>query len=104
VWVDATLDNAERLVAAIDRFGFDVPELNPDLFLEPDRVVRMGQPPLRIEILTSVSGVTFSECYPTRERDEIDEVPVFFMGLENLKENKRASGRHKGLDDLEHLP
>ncbi|MEF8795446.1 MAG: hypothetical protein V5A22_12540 [Salinivenus sp.] len=104
VWVDATPENAERLVMALREFGFDVPELEPDLFLQPDRVVRMGHPPLRIELLTSVSGVAFSDCYTSREQDEIDEVPVYFIGMEKLKENKRASGRHKDLDDLENLP
>jgi hypothetical protein len=104
VWVDATPENAERLVMALREFGFDVPELEPDLFLQPDRVVRMGHPPLRIELLTSVSGVDFSDCYSAREQDEIDETPVYFIGLEKLKENKRASGRHKDLDDLENLP
>jgi hypothetical protein len=104
VWVDATPKNAEQLVMALREFGFDVPELEPDLFLQPDRVVRMGHPPLRIELLTSVSGVDFSDCYSAREQDEIDETPVYFIGLEKLKENKRASGRHKDLDDLENLP
>jgi hypothetical protein len=104
VWVDATPENAEQLVMALREFGFDVPELEPDLFLQPDRVIRMGHPPLRIELLTSVSGVDFSDCYSAREQDEIDETPVYFIGLEKLKENKRASGRHKDLDDLENLP
>jgi len=104
VWVDATPENAEQLVMALREFGFDVPELEPDLFLQPDRVVRMGHPPLRIELLTSVSGVDFSDCYSAREQSEIDETPVYFIGLEKLKENKRASGRHKDLDDLENLP
>lgn len=104
VWVDATLANAERLVMALREFGFDVPELEPELFLQPDRVVRMGHPPLQIELLTSVSGVAFSECYSTREQDEINGTPMYVIGLEKLKENKRASGRHKDLDDLENLP
>ncbi|MFB6249635.1 MAG: hypothetical protein ABEL97_13805 [Salinibacter sp.] len=104
VWVNATPENAERLVVALREFGFDVPQLEPALFLEPDRVVRMGHPPLRIELLTSVSGVTFSECYSTREQDEIGETPVHIIGLGKLKENKRASGRNKDLDDLETLP
>jgi hypothetical protein len=63
VWVESTGENAERVVRALKEFSFDVPELSPDLFLDPDRVIRMGHPPLRIEILTSVTGVSFEKCY-----------------------------------------
>ena len=66
VWVASTEENADRLVKALKEFGFDVPDLDPDLFLEPDRVIRMGHPPLRIEILTSVTGVSFADCYSSR--------------------------------------
>jgi sugar phosphate isomerase/epimerase len=66
VWVESTEENAERVVRALKEFGFDVPELSPDLFLDPDRVIRMGHPPLRIEILTSVTGVSFEKCYSAR--------------------------------------
>ena len=88
----------------LEAFGFDVPELGPGLFLEPDQVIRMGHPPLRIELLTSASGVDFGECFQTRVQDTIGGTPVSFISLQKLKENKRASGRHKDLDDLENLP
>jgi predicted nucleotidyltransferase len=105
VWVDSTEENADRLVQALKAFGFDVPKLDSDLFVDPDRVVRMGHPPLRIEILTSVTGVSFEECYSSRAEEELEDgTPVHFIGLEKLKENKRASGRHKDFDDLENLP
>lgn len=65
----------------------------------------MGHPPLRIEILTSVTGVSFEECYSSRVEEELEGgTPIHVIGLEKLKENKRASGRHKDLDDLENLP
>jgi len=105
VWVDSTEENADRLVRVLKEFGFDFPKLSPDLFVDSDRVVRMGHPPLRIEILTSVTGVSFGECYSSRVEEELEDgTPIHFIGLEKLKENKRASGRHKDLDDLENLP
>ena len=105
VWVESTEENAERVVETLKGFGFDVPELSPDLFRDPDRVIRMGHPPLRVEILTSVSGVAFGECYSSRVVEKMEDgTPIHFIGLEELKENKRASGRHKDLDDLENLP
>lgn len=104
LWIQSTEENGKRVVAALRAFGFNVPALKPELFLKPDQVVRMGHPPLRVEILTSISGVAFDACYPKRTEDRLGEVDVSLIGLDCLKANKRASGRHKDLDDLEHLP
>lgn len=104
LWIEQTETNADRVVDALRAFGFDVPTLESTLFLEEDRIVRMGHPPLRVEIFPSVSGVDFALCYDERVIDELGGVEAALIGLECLKKNKRASGRHKDLDDLEHLP
>lgn len=104
VWVAVHDQNAEKLVAVLRDFGFNVPELTPALFLSRDRIIRMGVPPLRIEILTGVSGVEFEDCFDGRVIDEMDGIPVSIISLDHLRMNKRAAGRHKDLDDLEHLP
>ena len=103
-WIAISERNANQMLAAITEFGFDVPELTADLFLQARNIVRMGVPPMRIEILTSISGVEFDECYAERIDDKIDGVPVKMISLEHLKQNKLASGRLKDLSDLEHLP
>jgi hypothetical protein len=74
------------------------------LFLEKDRVIRMGEPPIRIEILTSLSGVNFSDCYAEREVADVEGLQLNVIDLEHLKANKRAAGRYQDLSDLEHLP
>jgi hypothetical protein len=104
IWVAIHPDNAERLVSVLRSFGFDLPELKPELFLKEKQIVRMGVPPLKLEICTFISGVDFDECYRTRVVDELDGVEVSLIDLENLKKNKRASGRAKDLADLERLP
>ena len=104
IWVNRVLENALKLVTALKEFGFGVQGLTPELFTETENIIRMGEPPLRIEIITSASGVEFSKCYQNRIIDEIDGVRVNFINLEELKQNKEAAGRHKDLDDLEHLP
>ena len=104
IWVASTEENAANLVAAISEFGFDQSELTPKIFLQPKKIVRMGVPPMRIEVLTSISGVEFSLCYSERIEDSIDGVTVNVISLEHLKANKLASGRLKDLNDLEHLP
>ncbi len=104
VWVAVHPDNAERLVDVMQAFGFSVPGLSKDLFLREQKIVRMGVPPMRIEVLTGISGVAFEECYADRIVGEIDGVVVNLIDLEHLKQNKKASGRYKDLSDLEHLP
>jgi predicted nucleotidyltransferase len=59
---------------------------------------------MRLEVLTTISGVTFSECFPARVQDDIDGVRVSIIGLADLRKNKRAAGRHRDLDDLDRLP
>ncbi len=103
VWVEMSEGNAERVAAAIREFGFDVPELSPDLFLDPDAIVRMGEEPFRIELLTSISGVAFDECYAQRVIERLDDVEVPFISLEHLKANKRAAGRLKDRADVQAL-
>lgn len=104
VWIAVHPPNAEKVVAALKDFGFDLPELSPELFLKENQIIRMGVPPVRIEINTGISGVNFRDCYPGKVTDEIDGVKVDFINLDDLKVNKKAAGRHKDLDDLENLP
>jgi predicted nucleotidyltransferase len=103
IWVAINAQNADNIVAVIKKFGFDLPELTPEIFLKEDQIIRMGMPPVRIEIATTISGVRFNECYQMRIVDTIDGVEVKLIDLEHLKENKKASGRHKDLNDLEYL-
>ena len=104
IWIAISPTNAERMVAAVREFGFDVPELSAALFLQERSVVRMGVAPMRIEVVTTISGVRFAECYAERITDLLDGVEVSLLSLKHLKVNKKASGRYKDLDDLENLP
>ena len=88
---------------ALADFGFEVPELSADLFLMDDQIVRMGVEPVRIEVMTSISGVEFDECYRGRLETTLNDVPVSLINLRDLKINKKASGRLKDLADLEKL-
>ncbi len=104
IWVDISPENALKLVEVLKEFGFQVPELSPELFLEKGKVIRMGLPPVRIELLTSISGVSFDECFESRIIEKMDDVEINIINLEFLKRNKQASGRYKDLSDLENLP
>lgn len=104
IWVSSKRDNAQRLVRALARFGFHQNSLSIELFCKEQSVVRMGVPPVRIDLLTSVSGVSFEGCYINRVEGVLDDVKVSLINLENLRQNKRASARAKDLGDLEYLP
>jgi hypothetical protein len=91
-------------VAVLHEFGFGMAEVTPEFVLRPNTIIRMGEEPVRIEILNWASGVDFDECYRERVVDEVDGVEVTLIGLQQLKKNKKASGRLKDLADLEELP
>lgn len=92
-WVEVSAENASKLVDVLKNFGFEVPALSPKLFLEKGKVIRMGLPPVRIEILTSISGVRFDEAFYSRLIQKIDDVEINIINLELLKKNKQARGR-----------
>jgi hypothetical protein len=97
-------ENAARIDRALRQFGFVTAALTPDLFLVANQVVRMGAPPIRIAILTSISGVESESCYAEKEVIRIEELAVPVISLARLRENKAASARAKDLADLENLP
>jgi hypothetical protein len=101
IWIGRERENAKRLVVALEEFGF---ASSFEVFLEENKVVRMGVPPFRLEILTTIDGVSFPDCYSERTHVLLDEVEVDLISLRDLKTNKKASGRLKDLSDLENLP
>src|SRR5689334_10870569 len=87
VWVARVPENAERLAAVLRAFGFSPAAVSADLFLAENQVVRLGVPPLRLEILTSISGVTFAECHARRTQAVLDGIEVALISLRDLKAN-----------------
>lgn len=104
IWIPMREDTAQQLVTVLRAFGFDVPQLSADLFLRPDQVIRLGVPPLRIELLTTIAGVEFDACYARAVQGTLGDVEVCIIALDDLKANKRSAGRHQDLADLDHLP
>jgi len=104
IFVGRNEQTAKKLVKILNEFGFNLPELNVELFLKEKSIVRMGVPPMRLEISTYIDGVGFSEGFIGREVIKIDELEVNLISLLHLKATKKASGRYKDLNDLENLP
>jgi hypothetical protein len=103
VWIDRTRENIRGLMRALDDFGFGSVGLKAGDFMKPDQVIQLGYPPLRIDLLTSLTGVDFDTCWIDRQGLSVRGVGLPIIGLEGLRANKTASGRHQDLADLENL-
>ncbi len=103
IWVNATISNAEKVLKTLDEFGFGNFNLSQEDFLIKKNLFQLGNPPFRIDILTSIDGVSFNETYRKKIVKIIDDVEINFIGLNELIKNKQASGRDKDLLDLKNL-
>jgi hypothetical protein len=105
VWVEPSPANAASVWQALVEFGAPLHSLGirESDFLEPDQVIQFGLPPYRIDMMTSISGVSFEEAWEDRLAGALFEVPVSFIGREAFLRNKRASGRPKDLEDIRSL-
>ncbi len=99
-WVKPTADNASRLCAALCDFGFADLAGAVEQFSTPERMATLGHPPLRIDIMTSIDGVTFDDGWKGRLEAKLGQHTVPFLGREEFLRNKRASGRPKDLADI----
>ena len=103
IFVELSVENAEKLTRALREFGFDLPRVKPALFLQKGKIIRMGYEPARLEILNEIDGVSFRECYRRRRVAEVDGLKINFIALPQLLKNKRATRRLKDLADVEAL-
>jgi hypothetical protein len=102
-FVRPSSQNAARLLDVLATFGFGDVGLDEATFTQPDKVIQLGRPPNRIDLLTSISGLDFDEAWAGRIDAELDGIPVRFPSRDSLLRNKRAAGRAKDLADVEAL-
>jgi hypothetical protein len=103
VWVDPTPDNAARVVEALEQFGAPLGQVTADDFSRPGIVFQMGLPPVRIDVLTELTGLTFDNAWPGRTSAGFGPLTVDVLGREDFIKNKRATGRARDLGDIEVL-
>jgi hypothetical protein len=103
IFVKPDTENALCILKALNEFGFGSVDLKDEDFRSSNKVVQLGYPPVRIDIITSISGVSWDQAFKEREKGKYGNVPVYFIGREHYILNKRASGRKKDLADLEAL-
>jgi len=103
IFVRPTAQNARRILAALEDLGFGSLNLSAEDFSTQDRVVQLGVPPVRVDLITSLSGVSWEECWAGRQAGAYGDVAVAFVGRTQFIANKRAMGRQRDLADLEAL-
>ena len=95
--------NAERILKSLDAFGFGSIGLRKEDLTTPEKVIQLGYPPVRIDIMTSLSGVSWEEAYNGRVSGHYGDIDIFYIGREQLILNKKTTSRKKDLADLEAL-
>ena len=103
VFVRSDPANAKRIISALAEFGFGSLGLKPEDFERPNQIVQLGVPPVRIDLITGITGVSWDEAAADAVPADLDNVPVRFISRKHLVMNKRATGRKKDLADLEAL-
>ena len=100
IWVEPTPGNAERLLRALEDFGFGSLPLTVEDFTEPGSIVQLGHPPHRVDLLTAVKGLTFEEAWERRTEGHYGKEQVFYIGLDDLILNKKAVARPQDRVDV----
>ncbi len=95
--------NAEKILAALKEFGFGSVDLTESDFDEPDKVVQLGVSPVRIDLITSLTGVSWKQAFSTRVEGSYGDLKVYYLGRNELISNKKSLGRKKDLADVEAL-
>lgn len=103
IFMESTKDNAINIITALKEFGFKSLDIKEEDFLIKNQIIQIGYEPLRIDILTSISGCTFGEVWMNKVKGKYGEIEVNFIGRNELIKNKRATGRKQDIADLELL-
>jgi hypothetical protein len=103
IWIAFDPTNARYVTKALREFGFSETDLREDLFTDPNNVIRMGIPPYRIEVLTTIDGIEFESSYSNRIIEKIEGVEISIISKDDLIKNKLSAGRNKDLNDVENL-
>jgi len=103
IFIESSKHNAQKLLKVLEDFGFGSLDISENDFLKPAQVIQLGQAPMRIDLLTSISGVSFDDAWKNKISGKYGKQSVLFIGKEDFKENKRATGRKSDKDDLDKL-
>lgn len=105
IWIQISDANANKMLVVLKEFGVNIPNLTKEDFLRENPLsgVHFGREPLRIDILNTIDGVKFEECYPNKQTTVFEGTTIHYIHFNDLKKNKLSSGRTKDKADIEEL-
>ncbi len=103
IWINNTTENAKRAQVCVKDFGFSSYKLSVADFTKPGNIIQLGYPPVRIDIINQVDGVTFDECFKNKKDVTADDLTLYFIGYDDLLKNKKKTSRPRDIDDIENL-
>jgi len=103
IWINPTEDSYNKIIIVLNEFGFSSLNLSLNDFHKLGNMIQLGYPPLRIDILNEIDGVEFNSCYANKNRNKTDDIYINFISYDDLIKNKKASARHKDLDDIDQM-
>jgi hypothetical protein len=103
IWVEPSADNAPKVIRALKEFGAPLTEVSEADFTSPGITFQIGIPPRRIDLLTTLSGLEFTEAWADHQKFSFGSFTVPFLSKAAVIKNKRATGRAKDTADLEAL-
>jgi len=103
IWIETDVKNAEKILQVLHDFGFKELEVTIEDLTNPDRIIQLGYPPLRIDLLTDIDGVEFSAAWENKDSSSYGKQKINIINRELFIRNKLASGRQKDKEDLEKL-
>jgi hypothetical protein len=102
-FIENSAENAEKMLKVLKEFGFADLDITIQDFIKENMVVQLGVPPVRIDIISGISGVSFNEAFETKVKNKFGKTTAFFISKSLLIKNKKASARIKDLADVELL-
>ncbi|OEU62063.1 MAG: hypothetical protein BBJ57_00190 [Desulfobacterales bacterium PC51MH44] len=103
IFVKPDKGNARQILSALNKFGFGSVGLKESDFIDPEKIVQLGVPPVRVDIITTISGVSWEKAYSGKVEGKYGSIPVFYIARDQFIQNKKAIGRKKDQADLEAL-
>ena len=103
IFMEQSRENAKRVIKTLREFGFKSLDLSEEDLMEPQTIIQLGYDPVRIDLVTSIDGCSFSGAWKNRKKGNYGKEKVFFIGLNDLLRNKKASNRKQDQVDVEQL-
>jgi len=103
IWIKNTPENSTRVLKCVEDFGFSSYKLTVSDFTKKGNIIQLGYPPIRIDIINQVDGVSFEDCFANKKEVQLEDLTLYFIGYDDLLKNKKTTSRPRDIDDIENL-